>query len=297
VSRVARSRTQAAVLAAVFSALASAAAPARAADPGIGECLSAAESSLKLRSDHKLRAARAQLLVCTSQSCPLEVRQECVKRIDEVNAASPTIVLAVKTPAGRDIAAVKVTVDGQVVAEHLDGSAIAIDPGSHEFSFEVQGEATVTQTIILHEGEKERRETVVIGKPAEAPTAVVGPPGAPAPAPESPASGSSVLRPVGLVIGGVGVAGIGVGAVFGALASSAWKSATRDCSSHTNCSPSSMNEHNTAVTDATISTVAFIAGGVLAAGGVTLFFIAPSSPAATVGLRATPGGLLVTGEF
>ena len=51
----------------------------------------AAEASLKLRAEHKLRLTRTQLLVCSSSSCPGEVRQECMHRIDEVNAASLTL--------------------------------------------------------------------------------------------------------------------------------------------------------------------------------------------------------------
>ncbi len=304
-SRVLRSRIKAPALAAaaLLWTVASAAPPAHAADPKIGDCLMAAESSLKLRGEHKLRLARTQLLVCSAASCPLEVRQECMKRIDEVNAASPTIVVAVKTPAGKELTAVKVSVDGQVVAEQLDGSALSVDPGAHEFTFEARGEPIVTETIVLHEGEKDRRETVTLGTPEAAQTvAAPAPSTKPGPS-ESPAEGASSegspLRTVGLVVGGVGVAGIAVGTVFGVLASSAWQTAQQDCPSpHTNCSSKAMNEHNNAVTDATISTVGFIAGGVLAATGVTLYLVAPKSTASgTVGLRASPGGFAVTGEF
>jgi hypothetical protein len=58
-----------------------------------------------------------------------------------------------------------------------------------------------------------------------------------------------------------------------------------------------MKDHDTATTDATISTIGFIAGGVLAAGGLTLFFVAPKGNAPSVGLQPTPGGLLVSGRF
>lgn len=293
---------RAAVTAAFLGGMALATPPARAADPAIGDCLMAAEASLKLRSEHKLKQTRTQLLVCSAASCPLEVRQECVRRIDEVNAAQPTIVLAVKNSAGKDLIAVKVTVDGQVMTDHLDGSAIAIDPGAHEFTFEARGLPVVTETVVLHEGEKDRRENVVLGAPEPQPQVVSAPP-QPGPSPESPAEGSSggggSLRVVGLVIGGVGIAGVGVGAIFGALASSSWKTAQQDCPTHTGCSNKAMSERSSALTDATVSTVGFIAGGVLAATGITLFLVAPkgTAPTPTVGLRAAPGSLLVTGEF
>ena len=63
---------------------------ASAADPTTIDCLSATEGSLKLRSEHKLRSARAQLLVCASPSCPADIRTECARRVDEVNVAIPT---------------------------------------------------------------------------------------------------------------------------------------------------------------------------------------------------------------
>jgi hypothetical protein len=259
----------------------------------------AAEASLKLRADHKLRLTRTQLAVCSSPSCPAEVRQECMHRIDEVNAASPTLVLAVKDRAGHDLSTVRVSVDGQLATDHLDGSAMAIDPGPHEFTFEATGAPALTETIILHEGEKDRRETV---------TLALGP--APEPLRASPLSGTvsgadsapptssgKSQRVAGIVVGAVGVAGLAVGGVFGALASSSWKTAQRECPDHTGCSPAAMDDRSHAVTSATFSTVGFIAGGVLLAGGVTLFLTAPKGESPRVGFEARPGGFAVDGEF
>jgi hypothetical protein len=290
----------AAVLA-LLGAGVSTAPPARAGDPGIGDCLLAAEASLKLRGEHKLRLTRTQLLVCSSPSCPSEVRQECMKRIDEVNAAAPTIVLAVKNGAGHEIAAVKVTVDGQVIADHLDGSALSVDPGAHEFTFETSGMPPLTETIILHEGEKDRRETVLLGGgPGAAATKDGGVESSGSSEPDTSAAHEgtgSTQRTIGLVTGGVGIAGLAVGTVFGVLASSSWKSAENDCPAKAGCPSNAVNERSTALTDATLSTVGFIAGGVLAATGVVLFFTAPKGTTPQVGLEVRPGGLAITGGF
>jgi len=72
---------------------------ARAADPTTADCLNASESSIKLRSDHKLRAAREQLLVCSLAACPTDVRAECARRVEIVNASIPTIVFEAKDAA------------------------------------------------------------------------------------------------------------------------------------------------------------------------------------------------------
>ena len=51
------------------------------------------------------------------------------------------------------------------------------------------------------------------------------------------------------------------------------------------------------MTDATVATVGFIAGGVLFAGGLALYFTAPRGDSARVGLEVRPGGFAVNGEF
>jgi hypothetical protein len=288
-------------LAALIGAVVAVSPPARADNPSIGDCLSATEASTKLRSQHKLKASRAQLMVCSSATCPSEIRQECSHRMDEVNSAMPSIVFAVKNQAGKDVVAVKVTVDGQVVADHLDGSALPIDPGAHEVTIEAEGQPPVTESVIVHEGEKDRRETITVGTPGPStgPSTGTGP-ATPPPGGEKPAEGGggNGLRIVGLVTAGVGGVGLVLGGVFGAMASSAYSTAKKGCSSNlTNCSPQAMKDHDTATTDATISTIGFIAGGVLAAGGLTLFFVAPKGNAPSVGLQPTPGGLLVSGRF
>ena len=104
---------------------------AHAADPTKAECLAASSASLQSAADHKLRLERSQLFVCASTTCPAVVRKECLSRIDEVSAQIPTIVFEVKDGGGNELSAVKVTMDGEVVAEHLDGSALPLDPGNH----------------------------------------------------------------------------------------------------------------------------------------------------------------------
>src|SRR4051794_36117853 len=103
--------------------------PVAAANPTVGDCLSANDKSIALRNGHKLLAARAQLLICASPSCPGDIRKECVKRIDLVNASIPTMVFEAKDEAGNDLTAVRVKMDDEVIAEQLEGTAISLDPG------------------------------------------------------------------------------------------------------------------------------------------------------------------------
>ena len=71
------------------------------------------------------------------------------------------------------------------------------------------------------------------------------------------------------IVGGIGIAGLATGAVFGLVATSKHDSATAASTTQQDA----IAQQDTAKTFATISTVSFIAGGVLVAAGVTWWFI------------------------
>ena len=125
-----------------------------------------------MRNHHKLRDARAQLLICSAASCPGDVRDECIRRVGEVNVAMPTIVFEPKDAASSDLSAVKVTMDGAPLAERLEGTALSIDPGEHTFTFDTPGQPPIQKQFVIREGEKDRRERITFG----AAVAAVAPP-------------------------------------------------------------------------------------------------------------------------
>jgi hypothetical protein len=102
-------------------------------------------------------------------------------------------------------------------------------------------------------------------------------------------------KTIGLIVGGVGVAGLAVGAITGLMASSAKDErdkllSSNGCSkpsgSESQVCPSTLaqnvqNEINdkqsSAQTLSTVSTIGFIAGGALVVGGAVLFFTAPKA--------------------
>jgi hypothetical protein len=51
-----------------------------------------------------------------------------LRRVDEINAAIPTVIFEAKDGAGGDLSAVRVTMDGEVLAERLEGTALSINP-------------------------------------------------------------------------------------------------------------------------------------------------------------------------
>jgi len=278
--------------------------PARAADPTTGDCLAATEAALKSGNDHKLRAERSQLLVCGAASCPSDIRKDCAQRIDALNAQIPTIIFQAKDGAGKDIMAVKVTMDGEALAERLEGTSLSIDPGNHTFVFETPGQPTVTEQLVITEGEKDRRERIVFGAASPA----GGVPGTPAPTPgalpttpelgaSSSSSGLGTQKILALVAGGVGVVGLGIGTAFGVMAMSQKSDAQSACPGSQCATQDGLNKWNNAGSTGNVSTIGFVIGGVGIAGAAVLWFTAPSSGGSSTQVGFGPGVLRVKGTF
>jgi len=269
----------------LLAAVVAATCPARAAEPSVADCLSASDASLKAENEHKLRAERSALLTCAAPSCPADIRKECLRRADEVTAAIPTIVFQARDGAGRDLNAVRVKMDGAVLAEKLDGTAVAVDPGEHAFTFEAAGQPAVTRTLLVTEAQKNRREVVAFGAPDASPPA----------AGAAPSRGLGGQRIGGLVAGGVGVAGIAVGTAFGLMALSRKSDAQALCDTARCPTQEGVDRWSDARAAGTLSTIGFIAGGVALAAGVVLWATAGERGSAQIGVG--PGLLQVKGRF
>lgn len=231
-------------------------------------CIAASEQGLTLRKQGKLHDALGQLAICADAACPDEVKVECSRRIDAIKTAMPTLVFEARDAAGNDLGAVTVTMDGAPLATKLDGRPLAIDPGEHTFRFEAAGQAPVEKKLVLREGQRDRRESIVIG------TAIVAPP---PPPPPPPPSTWNTRKSLAVAAGGVGLVGVGLGVVFALYASSSQSREKSDCSPGA-CPnyPQGVEDYDTAKKDATGATIAFTAGAIFLAAGAVLWFTAPS---------------------
>lgn len=268
------------------------------ADPTKRECIDANADAQTQQKVGKLRAAQTALRLCSNSACPGTVKDDCAQRLDALSALVPSLVFGVKNGDGADISAVKVTMDGQTLVEKLDGNPIELDPGEYSFTFETAGVPALTKSIVVRQGERARRESIVLGEPTTAPAPPPAPVAvAPQPPPPEVEKGGSTQKTLGIVAGAAGIAGVGAGVVLGVLANSKWSDAKDACST-TTCPNRSVAEdtRQSALGLATGSTIAFIAGGVLVAGGVVLWLTAPSS-SARVGFAPTPSGGLFSGTF
>ena len=242
-----------------------------------------------------------------------EEREKVAK--DRANALSPKLTqLAISVPDAVKVPGLVIKRDGEAVHSGQWGSPVPVDPGNHTIEASAPGKQTWTKTQDV-EGVGQT-VTVQVDPLGDTPVAIT------APAPggvQSPggrdASGastdyvppttarSSPLKTSGLVVGAVGVVGLGVGTAFGVLAISKNSSANDGhCGAAfggaNNCDQTGLSLRSDAVTFGNASTVSFIAGGVLAAGGAALWLFAPR---ASVQAGPTVGnggaGLTVHGTF
>lgn len=189
------------------------------------------------------------------------------------------------------------------------GVAIPTDPGERTIVATAPGKLPFETKITI--GQASDSQAVTIPPLQDDPNAGVGVPGPGLPpdtgTPTDSDSGET-MRLAGFIVGGVGVVGLGLGAVFGIVASSTASGAEDDAALCPNkqCTPAGREEIDSAETSATVSTVGFIVGGAALAAGVVLVvmsFQGGSAEANTGGLTLVPtvgageGGLTLTGTF
>ena len=183
------------------------AAPVAAAEEPTGDkaaCVAALDDAQSLQSAHELTRARAQLVACSSETCPDVVREDCAQSLRELDATIPTIVLSA-TVDGNDAVDAVVRLDGAVVEGALGGRALAVDPGPHVVRFERAGSAPVEVKVVAREGEKNRPVAATFVLPRIAPP--------PSPPRHVASEGGPRLPILSVVLGSAGLAAIG-GGVF-----------------------------------------------------------------------------------
>jgi len=274
------------------------------AEPTKNECIAAINSGEDLRQAGKLLAARERFGICVATSCPDTLREDCGQRLGDVIKATPTLVFEAKDVAGNDLSAVRVTMDGQPFADHLDSTAVAVDPGLHRFVFETDGVSAVEKALLVREGDKDRHEKVVLGMPP--PEKVTQPTGMlPTMLPTSePGTG----RTTGIILGGIGGVGLLVGAVSGGLA--LWVTQPKlgpggpdGCYSNNQCpngSAQARSDVGTLKAEEILADVGFGVGAVGLALGAAFFFSSGGAKVprgAAISPFVGPGGLGLTGRF
>jgi len=195
------------------------------------------------------------------------------KRFEEVDLRVPRLTLhrAAGAPAESHV-----TRDDVDLGASAFDAALPVDSGRHIIVVSAAGRASARYEVTLNEGELRVLEV--------APGAVE----ASAPATTRAGLLGWSRKTWAYALGGTGAAGLAVGTVFGVLTLTTWAQAKRDCGGGCAEGSAARGEAGQAQTDATISTVAFVAGGLAIAAAAYLFFTAPPDAGAGRGLTVSP---------
>ncbi|MGA3119151.1 MAG: hypothetical protein ABSF69_00135 [Polyangiaceae bacterium] len=219
--------------------------------------------------------------------------------LDRVAELEPTLpLLTIVVPQKADRLDLQIRRDGEVVGRAEWGTPIPVDPGTHVVEASALGQRTWKTTAPIQGAGARASIEVPPLEPAQEPAPTPSPiatvgaawleaarSGATRAAPTALHPGSG-QRTAGWVVGGVGVALLLGGGALGAVALARERDSRWQCVDGV-CDSAGYSAVSDARHAATGSDVAFVAGGLLVAAGIALYWTAPrgsSSPAGSLGL-------------
>ncbi len=212
---------------------------------------------------------------------------------DRAGQLEPTLsTLTIVVPPASDVPGLVIERGGVKVERAQWGLPIPVDPGVHPVGALAPQKQQWSTTVAV--GPNAAKATVTIppllveqgGEPQP-----VAAPAGPGPAPVQVDTGiddGSSQRTWGLVVGGVGVVGIGAGAIFGLMAKSKHDEALELCDGPQHCTREALELDDQARSRAMASTILVGLGTAAMVGGAVLYFTAPAKEAGDVAWTAGP---------
>ena len=191
--------------------------------------------------------------------------------------------LEVRTNADAPPKGLSVTLDGRPVSEALLNVERPVDPGTHQLSVTAPGSAPFHEDFSMSEGERRVITLPRLMPPASHAEVAVAP----------SATNTAPARTWAMVLGGVGVAGIGVGITTGLVALGHRSDLEAEC--HPGCPSSARDELSAYRTSRAVSFVSLGLGSVALGAGAYLWF--SSSKAPSLSASVVPGGFKLAGAF
>ncbi|AUX33469.1 MULTISPECIES: hypothetical protein [Sorangium] len=230
--------------------------------------------------------------------------QFAARRAAELEARLTRLVLEVAEAAP----GMSITLNGkELSAAAATGSGIPVDPGTATIEANAPGKQPWSQQVTLDPGPSAPRVVIppladaAAQRPAQAAPAA---PPAPAvrPGAARPEATGSPVRTLGFVAGGVGLAGLGVGAVFGIMAIQKAGDVEAGCGGNFGCSRADVEANESARTTAMVSNIAVGAGLLCLGAGAAMVLLSRSPEEPVAGERvwlsptvASDGGRVTLG--
>jgi hypothetical protein len=270
--------------------------------PSENTCSSAVSAAQQLKGAGDFAAARVRLAACVSAGCPREL-QECARQLAAIDQDTPTIVVEARDEANDYVTEARATMDGAPLVDRLDGKEILVNPGEHRLTLDAPGFRKAETAFVARESEKRRRVVVfLIAANTAVSTARIVAPAAQPPRARTDRATLSTGRKVGLALGGAGLGGLAVGAVFSIVSKLSYDHAlSSECGGDPNrCSANGIADGRRAHDEAGIATVGFVTAAVLLTAGVALYLTSPERGVAVAiapAVDARAAGLTMMGKW
>lgn len=172
--------------------------------------------------------------------------------------------LTLLVPAGARVPGLQLFQNSAVVPEAEWGAPRAVDPGPVVVEARAPGRRSFKSVFTLPSGAATHNLTI----PQLVPEGAAMAPRAS----DAPATRGQTLQRGGIGLAGLGAVGIAVGAVFGVRAVSLYhQSKDQGCNERNACPAEALQTRRSAVQSGDVSTVSFVVGGILLAGGAGLY--------------------------
>jgi hypothetical protein len=113
------------------------------------------EAQERERSAHLLQA-KELLQKCAKARCSRLLQQACTTTYTRIESDIPSVVPIVTDEAGTPRVDVQVKMDGEPLTAQIDGRALSVDPGLHEFTFSTSEGIVATRKVLVAQGQRNR---------------------------------------------------------------------------------------------------------------------------------------------
>lgn len=223
------------------------------------------------------------------------------KRKDREDAAAKKVAelesklshLTVRASSEATAQGIVVEIDGVALPSASFGVAIPVDGGKHALVEKADGHVSRTIEIVIgNEGDKKELVLAPLdaAPAAPAPTVTAAPAPVPPAPPTRPQTAASPSRVAPLVVGGIGVVALGIGAYYGVRAISLHGAVRDGCPNDRCTDPGLVTQNDDAWKSATFSNIGF-AVGALAIGAAVVLWVTGSAERPTTQVSVGPANV------
>ena len=217
-----------------------------------------------------------QLMSASPDALEQTARERARRRIDQLEPRLSYLVI----DAWRG-QSVSVRRDGVALDEAVLGTPVPLDPGPHAIVASAPGKRSWSTRVQLGAVADQVHVTIPILQDQALEASTQSSTNLTPTVVHASGTTGSFQRTLAVAVAALGVGGIATGAVFGVKAAANWSEAKASCNPYPYCGDAGPRLASDAAHSGTISTLAFVAGGLGVATGALLWFTAPAPDSET----------------